>query len=289
MNLVPLMADARDEYVPSADGTPLKAWLWTRPQPRGVLVIAHGLGEHGGCYRHVAAALASSLDIDILAFDFRGHGRSPGRRGLVQSFDVLTADLRGALAWTRAEKPRLPLFVLGHSYGGLVLLTALLAGEAGIAGLVLSNPALRLAKPVPKHKRWAGALLRRFAPGITLNTDLGPEEMTRDPASLAERQNDPLRHTRICAAIFYGMIEAGPLVSLQAAAIQIPTLMIISGADPIVDVGELHAFFDRLGSPDKTLRVFPDMLHEPLNELGRETVISEIAAWLAQRQAAPFT
>jgi alpha-beta hydrolase superfamily lysophospholipase len=112
------------------------------------------------------------LGIEVLAFDFRGHGRSPGRRGGVRGYDDLSADLRGALAWYGRRRPGLPRFVLGHSNGGLVALRTVLGGDAEVAGLILSNPALRLAVPVPALKRWAAVVLRRVAPGVTLRASL---------------------------------------------------------------------------------------------------------------------
>src|SRR5258708_4247236 len=131
-----------DETIASADGTPLKAWCWSRPSPRGVLVVAHGLGEHGACYRNVAEAVGRAADVDVLAFDFRGHGRSPGKRGLALRYTELEADLGGALGWVERNRAGLPRFVLGHSNGGLVALRVLLSGRAELAGLILSNPAL---------------------------------------------------------------------------------------------------------------------------------------------------
>jgi alpha-beta hydrolase superfamily lysophospholipase len=279
----PPPTSAQDETITAPDGRPLKAWRWVNERPRAVLVISHGLGEHAACYSHVAEGLGSALGIDVLAFDFRGHGRSPGRRGLVRKFEDLTGDLGAALSWAGRARPGLPRFVLGHSNGGLVALRLILEQEAGLAGLILSNPALRLAQPVPRHKRLAGAILRRCAPGVTLATAIGPELMTRDPDVLAGRAADSLRHTRISAPIFYGMVEGGPLVALNAARIRTPVLMVLGGADPVIDSRESRAVFERLGSEDKSLRVYPGMLHEPLNDIGREQVLSDIAEWIAVR------
>jgi alpha-beta hydrolase superfamily lysophospholipase len=273
---------ATDITLPATDGTLLKAWYWARPSPTGLLVIAHGLGEHGGCYRHLVESLAPSLEIDVLAFDFRGHGRSPGRRGLVLRFEELLADLRGAWRWAvSAGNGHLPRFLLGHSNGGLVALKAVVEGMESLRGLILSNPVLVLATPVPGPKRVAGAVLRRVAPWITLGTAIGGKEMTRDPEMIAEREADRLRHSRISAGIFYGMLEGGPAAAQHASAIRVPLLMILGGSDPVVDARASVNFFERLGSTDKTLRLHPEMLHEPLNEVGRELVIAEIKGWLA--------
>jgi alpha-beta hydrolase superfamily lysophospholipase len=277
---------ARDVTFRATDGLALRAWHWVREAPRGVLVIAHGLGEHGGAYGFVAEAIASRLGIDVLAFDFRGHGHSPGRRGVVRSYEDFLADLRGALAWARRERPGVPVFLLGHSNGGLVALRALLDGEPGIAALVLSNPALRLAQHVPLLKLWAGAVLRRVAPRVTLQTDVTPEALIRDPEILASRQRDedPLRHSRICAPLFFGMIEAGEFVRARAEAITIPTLLILGGSDPVIDPQTTLAFFDRLASTDKRACVYPESLHEPLHDLCRDQIVEDIVAWLTPRR-----
>src|SRR5918995_6231990 len=100
-----------DVALAADDGHPLRARLWTYPRPRAVLVVAHGFGEHGGRYRHLAEALGPALDLDVLALDFRGHGRSPGRRGVVRRYTDLSSDLLAALAWTSRRRPGLPLFV----------------------------------------------------------------------------------------------------------------------------------------------------------------------------------
>lgn len=280
----PLLAPARacDTSILTADGLRLKAWLWAQPEPRGTLVIAHGLGEHGGCYAHVAEALGPAHRLDVLAFDFRGHGRSPGRRGHVRAFDDFQIDLLGALDWAGAHLPGRPRFVLGHSNGGLIALRTALAAEAYFDGVIVTNPALRLARPVPRTKRWLASALRRWAPGVTLPTAVGVDEMTRDPAMLAGRDQDPLRHTRISAPIFYGITEGGLQVYEQAELLYLPILVILGEADPLIDSRITRQFFERLGSRDKEIRSFPEMLHEPLNELGRQEVFEEIGRWLDQ-------
>jgi alpha-beta hydrolase superfamily lysophospholipase len=276
-----------DQTIVAADGVRLKAWHWARPNPRGLLLIAHGLGEHAGCYRRLVESLGPALDLDVLAFDFRGHGRSPGRRGLVLRYDEFVADLRGAWRWIEsAANGHLPCFLLAHSNGGLVALKAVLEGLEELQGLILSNPVLALATPAPPLKRFAGAVLRRVAPWVTMSTGVGAEKMTRDPEMIAEREADRARHDRISAGVFYGMIEDGPAVSQRAAAIHVPTLMILGGADRVIDSRASVDFFNRLGSPDKTLRLHTDMLHEPLNDIGREQVVSDITAWLTEHLAA---
>src|SRR5262245_31272191 len=142
MNHRPYPAPARqrlDEPVvhSAVDGIPLHTWFWAGEEPRGVLVVAHGIGEYGGCYEHVAEALTALPGLgDVLAPDFRGHGMSPGRRGVVRRYEDLVGDLRGAVDWAREHRPGGPVFLLGHSNGGQVALRFALDNPGGVAGLV---------------------------------------------------------------------------------------------------------------------------------------------------------
>jgi len=273
---------ARPVVVRAADGLALHARLWSAPDPRAVVVLSHGFGEHGGVYDHVARAIVPAAGVDFLATDLRGHGQSPGRRGVVRHYDELTADLIAAFDYAGRERPGLPRLVLGHSNGGQVALRAALDPRVGpeIAGLILSNPSLRLAVDVPAWKLALARLLLRHAPGVTLSAGLRPEQLSRDPAMQARRRNDRLIHGRINAPFFFGMVEGGPLVARSAGAIRQPVLMILSGADTVVAADASRELFDRLGSVDKTLLLFPAMRHEPLNELGRDKVLADIATWL---------
>ena len=129
------------------------------------MIVAHGFGEHGGTYRHVADALSRHLDVDVVVVDLRGHGTSPGRRGIVRRYEELTDDLTSVVQWAGRRRPDLPRFLLGHSNGGQVVLRFALEEPAPIDGLIISNPALRIALPIPRHKLRLGKWLRKYAPG----------------------------------------------------------------------------------------------------------------------------
>jgi alpha-beta hydrolase superfamily lysophospholipase len=274
----------QDVKIRAPDGLALRGWYWPRPAPRGVLVIAHGFGEHGGCYEHVARALGPALELDVLAFDQRGHGRSPGRRGVVREYMDLAGDVAAGLAWAASEQPDLPRYLLGHSNGGLLALALTRgAGAAAPAGLIVSNPALRVVTPVPRAKLRLGRMLLQLAPWVTLSGYIDAAQLTRDPEFQRAHETDPLRHSRISAPLFFGMTAWGETVAAGAPSITQPILMLLGGSDPIIDAETSRQFFDRLGSADKTLRVYPPMLHEPLNELEREQVLADIAAWLRPR------
>jgi lysophospholipase len=273
----------REIEVRSADGLMLRGRWWRRPAPRGVVVVVHGFGEHGGGYRRVAEMLGSRLETDVVAVDLRGHGTSPGRRGVVGNYDDLSSDLESVVNWAARQMAELPRFVLAHSNGGQVALRVALRGRCSFDGLIVSNPVIRVAMPIPAPKLAFARLLRKVAPWITLQGELNAERLTRDPEIQHEHRTDPLRHNRIGPPLFFGMVEGGEMLLARASEIRMPILMLLGGQDPVIDPATSRDFFDRLGSDDKTLHFYPKMLHEPLNELGREQVYDDVVRWLAPR------
>ena len=269
----------REIEVPSWDAMVLSGRWWQRTAPRGVIIVSHGFVEHGGCYRRVAEALGAMLEVDIIAVDYRGHGRSPGRRGVVKRYDDLVSDLASVVKWVERQLPDLPRFLLAHSNGGQVGLRLVLEGNAVIDGMVVSNPALRVTVPISAGKLRLGRFLGKVAPWITLPGDSRVGVLTRDPKIQEEHRTDPLRHNRMSPPLFFGMIAGGELLVARAAEIRIPLLMVLGGQDTLIDPATSREFFERLGSEDKTLLFYPKMLHEPLNDLGREQVIEDMARW----------
>ncbi len=282
--MVPAISEsALDRTIPTAGRVSLHARAWTVDRPRGVIIIAHGLGEHGGSYAHVAESLRRSARVNVLAFDFRGHGRSSGTRGVVLRYDDLCEDLRSAVAFVAIEWPGLPRFALGHSNGGQVVLRAVLDGGLDVEGIILSNPALRVATPIPRWKIGVGRLLQRFAPNVTMGTTVDLTMLTSDPEMVEMRRVDVLRHSRINGPLFFGMVEGGQLIESRASEIKVPVLLLLGELDPIIDPEFTSRVFDRLGSDDKTRITYPEMLHEPLNERDRQLPLAAISEWLEDR------
>jgi alpha-beta hydrolase superfamily lysophospholipase len=272
----------RDIEVRSTDGLTLRGRWWRRPAPRGVAIVSHGFAEHGGCYRRVAEMLGARLDFDVIVVDYRGHGRSPGRRGVVKRYEDLVGDLSSVVGWTERQLSSVPRFLVAHSNGGQVALRFVLAGHRALDGLVVSNPALRIAVPIKPAKLKLGRLLARIAPWMTLKGDNRFGVLTRDPQIAEEHRTDPLRHNRISPPLFFGMVAGGEMLMARASEIRIPLLMLLGGSDTVIDPTTSREFFDRIGSDDKTLLIYPKMVHEPFNELGREQVYDDLVRWLEQ-------
>lgn len=200
----------------------------------------------------------------------------------MKDYDELLGDLRAVLDWAEEHRPEGPRFLLGHSNGGQVAVWVALERQESLAGLVLSNPAFRLRVPVPRIKLWLGKLLRFVAPGLTLTSVLPNEMLTRDPEVHAKRDADSLRHSRIGPPLFFGMVEGGEEVVSRAGELRLPLFLVLGGSDPVIDHRVTLEFFERISSTDKTLRLDPDAVHEPLNDLGHPELIEALAEWLRQ-------
>lgn len=280
-----MQESAVDVVVPTDDGVILRGRWWKAPSPRAIVVIAHGFGEHGGSYNHVAEEFARSHALDVVAVDFRGHGRSPGRRGFIRRYDDFVDDLRAVVNWAARQRKGLSLFLLGHSNGGQVALRLATEGCRPIKGLIVSNPAIRIAMAVPRIKIMVGKLLRAVAPWVTLSSGSPSTDLTSDPRMRINFQNDPLRHNRINPHFYFGMVQGEKFLLSRAQSIRLPLLMILGSHDPVIDPNTSRALFEQIASQDKTLLIYPGMLHEPLNEVGREQVVGDVVRWIDQRIA----
>jgi lysophospholipase len=262
----------------AADGIALHTITWSAEDPRGRILLVHGLGEHAARYDSLAKALASR-GYSAFAHDQRGHGRSPGRRGYIASFDVFVDDLAAAV--DEAERT-LPgpggVFLYGHSLGALVLGRYLQTRRPKAPGAILSAPWLGTAVPIPWWKELAAAGLRRIAPAVRVPTEIDPGRLTADAALQQAYLDDPLISHGVAVAL-YDAVLAAQRLALRDPLPEIPILVLIPLADRVVDVGTTEGWVRGAGSNVQVVRL-PGVLHEPHNDLGREDVYRRIADWL---------
>ena len=266
-----------------ADGLPLHARAWATPEPRAALLVAHGLGEHAGRYATLAADLVAR-GVSVYAPDHRGHGRSPGTRGHVLRFGELVDDFEAFRRHIAAAlPPRLPVFLLGHSLGGLVAIRHLQEHpEAGYAGAVLSAPLLGVALRPPAWKTSLAGLLSRLLPGVRLRNGVDAADLSSDEAAVAAYRADPLVHPWITPRLYTEIQAAMRLAVERRERIRSPLLFVIPGADRIV-LAEAAEAFARGVACEAEVRRFPGFRHESLNERERATVVTGIAEWMAGR------
>lgn len=246
---------------------------------RARLLVVHGYQEHGGRYQALAQALTAS-GIETLAFDLRGHGRSAGPRGHVDRFSDYVADVDCVLAQAPARP--VPTFVFGHSLGGLIALSATRARRPDVAGVLVTNPYLGLAMPVPAWKRNLGRLLGRIVPRFGLGNGIDSRWLTQDPDVLASYRHDPLLINHATAG-WLVQTEAAQAALLEAPQVGCPLWFAYSDVDPVASPAVAADWVQRVQCPDKTIVCRHGELHELLQERGRLETIESMRTWLLDR------
>ncbi len=254
-----------------------QAWVPDR-EARGAVVLAHGLSEHSSRYQHVAERLAAA-GFALHALDHRGHGRSVGPRALVDVGTVV-ADLDTLV--DSVAQPGAPLFLLGHSMGGLIATEYAIRHQGKLTGLVLSAPlaALEAASPVT---RLAARVLSAVAPRLGV-VEIDSALISRDPEVVRAYDSDPLVYRRRLPARTVSQL-ATAIASLpeRARAIALPVLIMYGDADQLAPPEGSVMLDSVISSRDKTLKVYDGLFHEIFNEPERDQVLDDLIAWLSAR------
>jgi alpha-beta hydrolase superfamily lysophospholipase len=275
----------RTATLPGYDRTPLFLRAWparggTGAELRGAVVLVHGYAEHSGRYDGVARALTEQ-GLTVYAYDQRGHGRSGGPTALPRAFDEYVADLHAVVRHARSEHPAVPLFLMGHSMGGAVILLYVLEHGAAPAGLVLSSPMIRL--PTPRLLQRAAEPLGRLAPALpTAPPD--PSAISRDPAVVEDVTNDPLCYSGfVKARTGAAMGRATRRLDAQMHRLALPFFVFHGTADRLTEPAGSRALARRARSTDKTLRLYDGFYHESFRDPGGERILTDVADWLGER------
>ena len=271
----------KEEYFDGAGGLKIftRAW-WPEGKPRGVMVLSHGFNSHSGYYLWVAEQLLAS-GLAIYALDYRGRGKSDGERYYVDTFSEYQGDLDLIVKVARAREPGLPLFILGHSAGGVVACNYVLDHQADVAGLICESFAYQV--PAPDFALSVLKGLSHLAPHAHV-LKLKKEDFSRDPKVTQALLDDPLladevQPTKTVAE----MVRADERLKRDFKLFTLPLLIIHGTKDTVTRPEGSKEFYSNAGSKDKTLKLYEGYFHDPLSDLGKEVVMDDIRAWLAPR------
>jgi lysophospholipase len=255
-------------------------------EERAALILVHGLGEHSGRYERLSNTLVDA-GIAVFALDLRGHGRSPGKRGHISGFSDFTSDLECFRRVVRREVAEtFPIFLLGHSLGGLIAIRHLQRHPGGDwKGVILSAPALGIKMDVPRWKTIAGGMLARLAPSVSLNNGIDTANLSHDPAVIAAYHDDPFVHDRISAKLFSEMQEEADTAAEQMDSFAtLPSLWLIPDDDRICNSNRALKSASRVaGTADIVVKRYPGAFHEVLNDSCGKEAAEDIRTWLAAR------
>ncbi|MBN1439757.1 MAG: lysophospholipase [Anaerolineales bacterium] len=258
-----------------------QAWL-PEGEAKAALLIVHGLGEHGGRYGNVVNRFVP-LGFAAYALDHIGHGKSGGRREYVERFDDYTDTLAIYHRIVQARQPGLPVFLLGHSMGGLIAVYYLLEHQEYFRGAVIFAPAIRVPGRVSPAVIAAGKVLAVLAPTAEI-LPLDPRAVSRDPHVVEAYIRDPLvHHRKTSARLAAEILKTILAIENKLGKISLPLIALQGTADKLAHPDSARMLYDRAGSADKTLKLYEGLYHETHNEPEREKVLDDVQAWLAAR------
>lgn len=256
-----------------------RAW---RPEatPKAVIVICHGVNSHGGQYAWPAEQFVKS-GFAVYALDLRGRGRSEGERFYVETIDDYVADVAGVVAIAKERDPGLPVFLLGHSAGGVVSATYALDNQKQLAGFICESFAFQV--PAPNFALAAIKGLSHIAPRLPVLT-LHNKDFSRDPKVVAALDNDPLIAKEVQPALTVAaLVRADERLRESFEEITIPVLIMHGTADKATVCHGSEFFYEHAGSTDKTLKLYEDHYHDLLADYGKEEVVTDITEWIEGR------
>jgi len=271
-------ADTTEETFQSAGGLNIfLRSLQPESKARAVVVICHGVNSHGGQYAWAADQLVAH-GFAVFALDLRGRGKSDGERFYVETVDDYVSDVAGAIRIAKSRHPGLPLFLLGHSAGGVVSATYTLENQSELAGFICESFAFQV--PAPGFALAAIKGLSHLAPRLPV-LKLKNEDFSRDPEAVAALNSDPLiAHEVQPALTVAALVRADERLREEFPTITLPVLIMHGTSDKATVCHGSEFFFETAGSRDKTLKLYEGHYHDLLNDIGKEEAMADITGWI---------
>jgi len=270
-----------EEKIDSTKGIKIfvRSWL-PQSAPRAVVVICHGVNSHGGQYGWVGEQFAAA-GLAAYALDLRGRGKSDGERFYVEEVADYVADVGATIALAKSRHAGLPVFLLGHSAGGVVSCTYVLDHASELAGFICESFAFQV--PAPGFALAAIKGISHFAPRLPV-LKLKNEDFSRDPKAVEALNNDPLIAHEVQPAITVAaLVRADERLHDEFPLIKLPVLIMHGSDDKATVCRGSQFFYETVGSADKTMKMYEGHYHDLLNDIGKEGAMSDITSWINAR------
>jgi alpha-beta hydrolase superfamily lysophospholipase len=255
-----------------------QSWL-PESEPKAVLLIVHGLAEHSGRYMNIINHFVP-LGYAVFGIDHLGHGKSDGTRVYVKRFEDYTDMLKIYFDKIRCWQPGKPIFLVGHSMGGLISAVFLLDHQDELTGAVLSGAAVKVPNNITPAILVVGRMLSALMPRFGL-IGLDAKGVCRDPAVVQAYVSDPLVFKgKTTARLAAEMLKAMRYVSAAATKITLPIMIVQGSADKLVDPAGAQMLHDLVSSADKEIRIYDGFYHEVFNEPEHDKVLRDVEIWL---------
>ena len=275
------LAAALEETIDSAKGIKIFVRSWVpAAKPRAVVVLCHGVNSHGGQYLWTADQFVAG-GFAVFALDLRGRGRSEGERFYVEDIADYVSDVANTIALAKSRQPGLPIYLLGHSAGGVASATYVLDNQAQLAGFICESFAFQV--PAPGFALAAIKGISHIAPRLPV-LKLKNEDFSRDPQAVDALNNDPLTAHEVQPAItIAALVRADERLHEAFPSITLPVLIMHGTDDKATVCRGSQFFYDTVGSTDRTLKLYDGHYHDLLNDIGKEQVMADIQSWINTR------
>ena len=255
-----------------------QCWL-PETEPKAVIMLVHGLGEHSGRYLNIVNHFVP-MGFAVYGMDHPGHGRSDGIRKYVDRFEDFIETVKAFFERIQGWQAGKPIFLLGHSMGGLIGAVYLLDHQAGLKGAILSGPSVKkpdsISGIIVFIAKMLGVLMPRF--GLV---ETAPDEVCRDPAVVQAYISDPLVYKgKTTARLAAEVLKALKRISREAGKITLPILILQGGADLIVNPAGAQMLYDSISSADKEISTYGGLYHEIHNEPEHFKVLLDVEEWI---------
>ena len=272
-----------DGYIETNKGQSIYYQVWLpEGKVKAAVFVVHGLHEHSGRYHHLANFLVDQK-LAVYSLDFPGHGKSDGIRSFVDSLQDFIDPIISYLKMIKSWQPGVPIFMLGHSMGGLLTMAFLAEHPGLVAGAIISAALVKVPDYVSDLVIRIGKILAAILPKVRL-IEIDKAGLSRDPAVVQAYIDDPLvfngkATARISNEINYGI----SLIAERGSLITEPVLLLHGGKDRICDPSWSQYLHDLVSSPDKELIIYEGLYHEIFNEPEADTVFKDVINWLETR------
>ena len=253
--------------------------IWEPENPaKGIIILVHGLGEHSDRYCTHFAHYFSNKGYSILTFDLPGHGKSSGKKGHIKEYDDFDELISAGISYVRDKYPTLPIFVYGHSLGGLIALEYSIQVKPNINGVIASAPVLDVYEPIHPVKLLLAKIMNTVFPSFSLDSGLNRNMLSRDKSVIERYNADPLIHGRSSARMGMYIVEKGEFVRNNASKVSVPTLIMVGSAEGIVSKKSIHDFCEQ--SEICSEKIWNGLYHELHNEPEYLSVLEFTSEWI---------
>lgn len=258
--------------------TDLVAYHWEVTNPKAVIVLVHGMGEHALRYDRFVIPELLKNNFAVVAYDNFGHGKTKGKRGHCPSYKALMESVEATINKADTLYPDMPKLLYGHSMGGNLVINYTLRQQVNLQGVIATSPFLRLAFQPPKWKLALGKAMLNIWPSLTLPSQLEADAISRDPKEVQRYTEDPLVHDKVSPMYTFPIMAAGEWAMTHASELKTPMLVLHGTGDRIIDYRASKAFANTTDKAE--FKSFKDGYHELHHDLCKEEFMQLVLEWL---------